>query len=328
MRAGTTAHRELRDQPPVERFDFHVHTAPDTADRTVTAVEAAAHGTREGPARDLVLRHGPPRREVEGNSGGSEVKGIQVFGGVVMNWSSGGINPAAVEAMVGLRRRRFGENGRRRGCRANDSRNHFERFNIDRSPVDVFNGTKLVPATHGVLALWREETTWSSPPVISHLEKRSRSSRKRVRARGEDRSAHIPTTTRSTCRSTISARRHRLGAFIEPSLHRRPPCGPILPLERFGRGVAPTVRRNIFRRSEPLAPEAHSGERHGRVSRWNSRHGFAALRHRSARPGMMDAELDQAGRKTLRLFRFGDPIRCAFEHDTEKSPRCRPWRDN
>jgi hypothetical protein len=66
------------------------------------------------------------------------VKGIQVFGGIVMNWSSGGINPAAVNAMVNLRGSAAEKVGRVVWMPSNDSRNHFERFSIAGPPVDVY----------------------------------------------------------------------------------------------------------------------------------------------------------------------------------------------
>jgi hypothetical protein len=133
-------------------IDFHVHTAPDTAERTVTAIEAA-RAARDKGLRAIVLKGTAFETVTRAAAANAEVNGIQVFGGVVFNWSSGGINPAAVEAMVNMRGGGADKIGRVVWMPSNDSRHHFERFKIDRQPVDVFSGGKLVAAMHDVLAL-------------------------------------------------------------------------------------------------------------------------------------------------------------------------------
>jgi len=133
-------------------IDFHVHTAPDTAERTVTAVEAARTALDRG-LRAIVLKGTAFETVTRAAAANAEVRGIQVFGGVVFNWSSGGVNPAAVEAMVNMRGAGAEKVGRVVWMPSNDSRKHFERFKIERPPVDVFSGGKLVPAKHDVLAL-------------------------------------------------------------------------------------------------------------------------------------------------------------------------------
>ena len=74
-------------------IDFHVHTAPDTAERTVTAIEAA-RAARDKGLRAIVLKGTAFETVTRAAAANVEVKGIQVFGGVVFNWTSGGINPA------------------------------------------------------------------------------------------------------------------------------------------------------------------------------------------------------------------------------------------
>ena len=133
-------------------IDFHVHTAPDTAERTVTAPEAARTARDKG-LRAIVLKGTAFETVTRAAAASAAVEGIQIFGGVVFNWSSGGVNPAAVEAMVNMRGAGAEKLGRVVWMPSNDSRNHFERFKIERSPVDVFSGEKLVPAMHDVLAL-------------------------------------------------------------------------------------------------------------------------------------------------------------------------------
>ncbi len=187
-------------------IDFHVHTSPDTAERTVNAVEAARTARDKG-LRAIVLKGTAFETVSRAAAANSEVKGIQVFGGIVLNWSSGGVNPAAVEAMVNLRGAGSEKVGRVVWMPSNDSRNHFERFKIDRSPVDVFNGAKLVPAMHEVLALCAKHDLVLQTCHLSP-KKRSPSSRKRRPRACKRSSARMLTTTLSTCPSMINARRH------------------------------------------------------------------------------------------------------------------------
>lgn len=80
-------------------IDIHVHAFPDNRPRALDAVEAARHA-RERGMRAIVLKN-----HYEFTSGlayivRKQVAGIEVFGGVDLNLSVGGINPAAVEYMA------------------------------------------------------------------------------------------------------------------------------------------------------------------------------------------------------------------------------------
>ena len=156
------------DQLTAGMIDFHVHTAPDTAERTVNAVEAARTARDKG-LRAIVLKGTAFETVTRAAAANAEVKGIQVFGGVVMNWSSGGINPAAVEAMVTMRGGGAEKIGRVVWMPSNDSKTQVERFTITRVPVDVFSGGKLVPAMHEVLALCAKHESCSPdvPPLTA-----------------------------------------------------------------------------------------------------------------------------------------------------------------
>ena len=155
---------EPGEQLTAGMIDFHVHTAPDTAERTVTAVEAARTALDRG-LRAIVLKGTAFETVTRAAAANAEVRGIQAFGGVVFNWSSGGVNPAAVEAMVNIRGAGAEKVGRVVWMPSNDSRNHFERFKIERPPVDVFSAGKLVPAMHDVLALCAKPFSQPARPV-------------------------------------------------------------------------------------------------------------------------------------------------------------------
>src|SRR5207249_5365754 len=81
------------------------------------------------------------------------VPDIQVFGGIVFNWPSGGTNPAAVQAMISFSGGGSEKIGRVVWMPSLNSRNHHQRFNNPAPPVEVFDGTNLLPAVREVLDL-------------------------------------------------------------------------------------------------------------------------------------------------------------------------------
>ena len=132
--------------------DFHVHTSPDNFDRVVSAVEAA-RGAKERGLKAIVLKGGAFETVTRAAEANAAVPGIKVFGGLVMNHPNGGINPAAVEAIANFRGAGAEKLGRVVWLPSINSRNHHQRFKIGAPPVEVFDGTKLLPAMQEVLKL-------------------------------------------------------------------------------------------------------------------------------------------------------------------------------
>src|SRR5262245_25778087 len=143
------AHAQAPARPDAQlttgMIDFHVHTAPDNFDRTVSAVEAA-RGARERGLKAIVLKGGAFETVTRAAEANAAVPGIKVYGGLVMNKPSGGINPAAVEAIAVFRGGGAEKIGRVVWLPSLNARNHHQRFKIAAPPVEVFDGTKLVPA--------------------------------------------------------------------------------------------------------------------------------------------------------------------------------------
>ena len=81
-------------------IDFHVHTAPDTADRTVNAIEAA-RTARDRGLRAIVLKGTAFETVTRASQAAAEVKGIQVFGGVVLNSSCAKIQSMVDRSTIG-----------------------------------------------------------------------------------------------------------------------------------------------------------------------------------------------------------------------------------
>ena len=274
-------------------IDFHVHTAPDTAERTVTAVEAARTALDRG-LRAIVLKGTAFETVTRAAAANAEVRGIQAFGGVVFNWSSGGVNPAAVEAMVNIRGAGAEKVGRVVWMPSNDSRNHFERFKIERPPVDVFSAGKLVPAMHDVLALCAKhdlvlQTCHLSPRESIALIKEAKAAKvQKIVCTHAD---YDPISMSVDDQKEAA----RLGAFIEHAYIGVFP-GPIHRRSDSGLGA-------VDRRADR---ERHTSRRSGELDLASDMgaapigipaEGFAAFVKRLRELGMTDAELDRMGRR-------------------------------
>ena len=80
-------------------IDIHVHTDPDNTPRSIDAIDAARLARSRGMRAVVLKNHYDP-------TGGlaaivrKEVPGIEVFGGIDLNLTVGGMNPVAVEHMT------------------------------------------------------------------------------------------------------------------------------------------------------------------------------------------------------------------------------------
>ncbi|MBR5050713.1 MAG: hypothetical protein IKX75_05205 [Desulfovibrio sp.] len=79
--------------------DMHVHFAPDVVPRAMTA-PALALGCRDAGMRAVLLKNHYAPTVLCARAVAEMVPGMRVFGGLVLNASVGGINPAAVEAAL------------------------------------------------------------------------------------------------------------------------------------------------------------------------------------------------------------------------------------
>ena len=84
--------------PAAGVIDMHVHPAPDVFGRSLTDFEMATIARRKG-MRGLVLKNHVVTTADRAALVMEQVPGIEVWGGIVLNSSVGGINPAAVEWM-------------------------------------------------------------------------------------------------------------------------------------------------------------------------------------------------------------------------------------
>jgi hypothetical protein len=79
--------------------DIHVHFAPDVVSRSIDAVDGARIAKENG-MRAIVIKNHYEATSGEAYLVRKAVPGIEVFGGIALNLSVGGMNPAAVERMA------------------------------------------------------------------------------------------------------------------------------------------------------------------------------------------------------------------------------------
>ena len=129
-------------------IDMHVHSYPDDRPRSISAVDVAKLARTRGMRGIVLKNHYEPTaglaytvREV--------VTGIEVFGGIDLNLTVGGINPAAVEHMT----RVSGGWGRVVWMPTFDAENQVRYSKESRAFVSVARNGDLLPEVKQVLSL-------------------------------------------------------------------------------------------------------------------------------------------------------------------------------
>jgi hypothetical protein len=95
--AGSVVHAQTRPLDGV--IDIHVHTAPDSVPRSIDAIDLAKLAASRGMRAVVLKNHFEPTASVA-YLVHKVVPELQVFGGIDLNLSVGGMNPAAVEKMA------------------------------------------------------------------------------------------------------------------------------------------------------------------------------------------------------------------------------------
>jgi Family of unknown function (DUF6282) len=90
----------IAQQGPLKgAIDFHAHTGPDSMPRAVDSIELARLAKAEGMRAIVIKNHFVPTAS-DAYLVRKVVPGIEVFGGIDLNLTVGGMNPAAVENMA------------------------------------------------------------------------------------------------------------------------------------------------------------------------------------------------------------------------------------
>lgn len=129
-------------------IDIHVHADPDSRPRSIDAIDLAKMAKARG-MRGLVLKsHYEPTASMA-YLVRKAVPGIEIFGGIDLNRSVGGVNPEAVEKMAAIK----GGWGRVVWMPTFDAENQV-RFSKENRPfVPVAKAGQLLPEVKQVIAL-------------------------------------------------------------------------------------------------------------------------------------------------------------------------------
>jgi hypothetical protein len=129
-------------------IDIHVHADPDSMPRSIDAIDLARLAKDRG-MRGLVLKNHYESTAALAYIVRKVVSGIEIFGGIDLNRSVGGVNPAAVERMVMMK----GGYGRVIWMPTFDAENQV-RFSKENRPfVSVSKDGHLLPEVLQVIAL-------------------------------------------------------------------------------------------------------------------------------------------------------------------------------
>ncbi|MEG4810167.1 DUF6282 family protein [Microcoleus sp. F8-D3] len=146
-------------------IDFHIHSSPDVIPRRLDDFEVAKLAARARMKAVVLKNHfaSTASRAVLVNQ---IVPEIQVFGGVVLNHSVGGINPDAVDAM----HRIGGKYGKVVWLPTVDAEHHLQVFHKSGRGIKVAENGKVLPETAAVLKVVAKENLVLETDHISSEE--------------------------------------------------------------------------------------------------------------------------------------------------------------
>jgi hypothetical protein len=128
--------------------DIHVHSDPDSIPRSIDAIDIAKLARDRG-MRCLVLKnHYEPTASLA-YLVRKEVPGIELFGGIALNRTVGGVNPAAVERMTRVK----GNWGRVVWMPTFDAENQVRYSKENRPFVSVSRNGELLPEVKEVIGI-------------------------------------------------------------------------------------------------------------------------------------------------------------------------------
>jgi hypothetical protein len=129
-------------------IDIHAHSGPDSTPRSIDAIDLAKLAKQRG-MRGLVLKNHYESTAALAYVVRKEVPGIEIFGGIDLNRSVGGINPAAIERMVLM----AGGWGKVVWMPTFDNENQVKYSKENRPFVSVSKGGHLLPEVEQVIDL-------------------------------------------------------------------------------------------------------------------------------------------------------------------------------
>ena len=129
-------------------IDIHVHSAPDNVERSIDSIDVATLARDRGMRAIVLKSHYEPTATMAFIVR-KAVPGIEVFGGIDLNLSVGGMNAVAVEHMTQI----TGHYGRMIWMSTFDAENQVRYSKETRPFVRVFRDGQLVPEVKDVIAV-------------------------------------------------------------------------------------------------------------------------------------------------------------------------------
>jgi len=129
-------------------IDIHAHSDPDSRPRSIDAIDLARLAKQRG-MRGIVLKNHYESTAALAYVVRKEVPGIEIFGGIDLNRSVGGINPEAIERMVLLK----GGWGKVIWMPTFDAENQVRDSKENRPFVSVAKDGRLLPEVQQVISL-------------------------------------------------------------------------------------------------------------------------------------------------------------------------------
>src|ERR1700732_5282847 len=129
-------------------IDIHAHSDPDSTARSIDAIDLAKLAKQRG-MRGLVLKNHYESTAALAYIVRKEVPGIEIFGGIDLNRSVGGINPAAIERMVLMK----GGWGKVVWMPTFDNENQVKASKENRPFVAISKNGQLLPEVEEVIRL-------------------------------------------------------------------------------------------------------------------------------------------------------------------------------
>jgi len=161
--AWLTPLRSARAQTLTGAIDIHAHSDPDGTPRSIDAIDLAKLAKSRGMRAIVLKNHFEPTASVA-YLVRKEVPGIEVFGGISLDLTVGGVNPAAVEWMTKVK----GGYGKVVWLPTFDSEHEVTRTGHKRPFARVVQNGRVLPEVLQVIALAAKnnlvlETGHSSP---------------------------------------------------------------------------------------------------------------------------------------------------------------------
>ncbi|HEV3216348.1 MAG TPA: DUF6282 family protein [Vicinamibacterales bacterium] len=140
--ATPNAARDLRGA-----IDIHIHSDPDSVPRSIDGIQVSKLAAQRGMRAIVLKNHYDPTSGLA-YLARKEAPGLEIFGGVDLNLTVGGMNPIAVDYMAKMN----GGYGRLVWMSTFDSENQVRTDKSNRPFVRVSQNGELLPETKAVIA--------------------------------------------------------------------------------------------------------------------------------------------------------------------------------